>query len=318
MKMDEYRSILTSPVISFNDMCKKVDIGMPLFKYRSFYNKNKGTYKENKFWKENMRGKFHLSLACEFEDRNDCKPYIRKEKVCNSISDFLENMKIPNDRILKITKKIQKVITKDYLDVIIHNYQRMIRIGCFTTEVTNFDMWNKYADEGKGFCIEYNTSKSQLFQNSVLPVLYSDEYYDSSLTLVNQLILESVCKGKNRSIEKNVEIYSPIYEKILKTAYVPLFIKGKKTWEFEHEYRMFILKHRTSESGKINVDEVLDADYNIDLSDAIKAIYLGEKFDEIPDSKRMFEEVHKIASEMNVKLYQKKYFNGKHIDKLVI
>ncbi|WP_333860544.1 hypothetical protein [Clostridium sp.] len=37
--------------------------------------------KENKYWKDNIRGAFYLSFGSEFEDVNDCKPYTQMNKI---------------------------------------------------------------------------------------------------------------------------------------------------------------------------------------------------------------------------------------------
>lgn len=33
-------------------------------------------------------------------------------------------------------------------------------------------MWSHYANYHKGFCIEYDTSKSELFEKYMLPIIY--------------------------------------------------------------------------------------------------------------------------------------------------
>ena len=117
---------------------------------------------------------------------------------------------------------------------------------CFTISSDNITMWEKYANNETGFCLQYSTKKNNLFMNSTLPVLYSEKPYNSSLLLASQIILESCRQVKERSQEEQLEIYRPIYEKILKTAYINVFIKEKIKWEFEQEYRMFLLNNRNT------------------------------------------------------------------------
>lgn len=49
-----------------------------------------------------------------------------------------------------------------YVNSVVSNYRKYIRIGCFTTSHDNSAMWIKYGDCFRGFCIEYDTLKNNL------------------------------------------------------------------------------------------------------------------------------------------------------------
>ncbi|MBV4450936.1 DUF2971 domain-containing protein [Clostridium tyrobutyricum] len=313
-----YREALIDPSISFNKIIEGQSIPEYLYKYQSFYSKD---MKENKYWKENIRGAFHLSLGSEFEDVNDCKPYMDKEEICKIIEDFFQNCNqnsVTEEQLKTIHTSLCGVLTQEYFDGVISNHQNEIRIGCFTILSDNVTMWEKYANNETGFCLQYSTKRNNLFMNSTLPVLYSEKPYNSSLLLANQIILESCRKAKKRSQKEQLEIYRPIYEKILKTAYIHVFIKEKIKWEFEQEYRMFLLKNRNTQTGMLRAEEILDKNSNIDLANAITAVYLGEKFDENINHDVIKKEIIHIAKEMKIRVFQKRCIDGIYTNENII
>lgn len=83
-------------------------------------------------------------------------------------------------------------------------------------------MWTMYASNGKGFCIEYDTTSCEKNRNFLLPVLYSNE--ERNYQAVKILLNES-------SDLKNIEIR--------KTFLQYLFCRKSLYWEFEKEFRLF-------------------------------------------------------------------------------
>ena len=311
---EDYSRILFNPNISLDEMCKKIVGRENLFKYQSFYNTSNRKRTKNQYWEKNMIGEFHLSRGCEFEDRNDCKPFINPLLVHRIILQFVDAN--PTINVIELIKTLNTEISDKYLQSVIDNYQTDIRIGCFTARNDNEKMWAKYSDIGRGYCIEYDTSKNVLFQQATLPVYYDDRPYDSSTTLANEIILEAVKKAKGRTDEENFEIFKSAYEKILKTAYIPLFIKQKGKWDFEEEQRMFILKRRTTSWGKLNMRDVLNQNSNIDLSQSIKSIYLGPRFESLPNHKKILQKINSITPS-TVNLYQIRIVNKKYINERI-
>lgn len=297
-----YEEILLDASISYDEIISRLHMPQYLYKYQCFYSPK---MVENKHWRDNLRGTFHLSLGKEFEDQNDCKPYINKTEVCHSIKKFLSNFGVAQKEIQNILLGLDNVLTKEYFEGVTSNYQSEIRVGCFTASSDNNDLWKKYSNDETGYCLEYKTSKSHLFKHSTLPVLYSDQPYNSSLTLANALILEAVQQGKNRTLPDQLAIYESVYAKIAKTAYVPLFIKEMNKWSFEEEYRLFLLKTRNTSIGLLKAEDFLDAKANINLSSAITTIYLGKRFNANANYKILKEEIGCIANEMGIRVVQK-------------
>lgn len=307
-----YKDALMSPDISWNQLSEKVIIPSKLYKYQYFYT---DVGKKNPFWEKNMNGEFHLSLGCEFEDVNDCKPYISKTDVKKYLVEFYEAMKVEHKIIDNTMRQFETKFTDEIIDGVIRNYQSQIRIGCFTNSFQNNEMWEKYADNKKGFCIEYDTCKNDLFCISTLPVCYTSEKYNLSMTYAYSIILECCKIGKHRNDQEHFNIYQKIYEKIIKTAYIPLFLKEKEKWCFEHEYRMFILKNRNTTRGMLKMNQVLDKNFNINLFAAISAIYLGENFYDNENSSDILRIIKEIAMRKNIPLYK---MNGIIAEKIFI
>lgn len=292
----KYSDVLFNPNISWAELVDRARIPDRLYKYQSFYFSESV---ENKFWKNNLQGEFHLSLGCEFEDTNDCRPYINKGKVEEYLIDFFKSgMHLTKEEINHVVQEFREAFDEDTAQNIVNNYQSKIRIGCFTDSFRNKKMWMKYGNNATGFCIEYNTHKAELFMLSTLPVLYTGKPYDLSMNYAYSLLLECCRRAKNRSMEEQSQIYNDIYKKIIKTAYIPLFLKAEKEWSFEREYRMFILKNRNTPKGRLKMEEVLDENYNIDLSRSINAVYLGNNFEQNKCAHKLYDTIMEIREEM--------------------
>lgn len=309
LEMQKYKEFLYNPNISYDEMTRIFRVPIHLYKYQSFYNWNG---RENTYWKENMRGAFHLSLGKEFEDENDCRIIASASEVRK---EMLEVMKKITNNVLSINEMVNVLdeqITSTYVNGINTNFQSEIRIGCFTISSENEKMWRKYANGETGFCIEYSTRNNKLFECATLPVCYLNGKYNYSSVLAYGLILRAIDEEGEQ-----FHYYDKIYEKQLKCAYIPIFIKQKDKWSFEEEYRMFLLNNRNTRCGILRKKDYLDENFNINLSKEITSIYLGEKFELNRNYNALYEEILKIAEDKNVNVYQKKKIEGEYTDCLV-
>lgn len=306
----KYEKDLFSPDKDWNYLSQIYPPPEKLYKYQSFY-KNDNT--QNPYWLGNLNGEFHMSLARDFEDANDCEPHINMKKVREILEGYLKKFVQEKNRIEKIKKILDEDPVEDRITHIKKNFQEGIRIGCFTDSPNNEQMWEKYSDYKRGYCIEYDSNRHNLFTISTLPVIYSQHQYDLSLPYAYSIILEVVKKSGTKSYEEMIKCYDTYYKMILKMTYVPLFIKQQK-WEFEREYRMFLLKHRNTIQGMITMDEFLDENKNIDLSKSITGIYLGENFTQNKDSDNILSYIKEIAQSKNITVYQKK---GNRAEKII-
>lgn len=311
----DYKKLLFSPEVSWVEMTEKFPVPEKLYKYQSFVRED-GT--ENPYWLGNMNGEFHLSLGCEFEDVNDCKPNFNKSSIVKHINDFFKSLTVERRRRRVINSEIERLLSKKKFLQVETSYQNEIRIGCFTDKSDNDDMWQKYASMKRGYCIEYETKNNILFEQSTLPVFYSDEPYDSSVTYANCLILEAIKKGKHRTDEENLKIFESAYRKILKTAYIPVFVKQKQTWEFEREYRMFLWKNRSIREELLKMNQYLDEKFNIDLSNSISAIYLGESFYENENATELLNKIKSVGQKKQIPVFQKVCNGGEVVNRRII
>ncbi len=275
-----YKKALFDLTVSWSDLVQQVHIPDKLYKYQSFYLNNG---EDNPFWKNNIGGEFHLSLAKEFEDINDCRPDISETEIKNLLKKEIINICNFDENYKKnIFDEIDRVVNENFTKKIIDNYQSSIRIGCFTDSFCNQKMWGKYGNNATGFCIEYDTNKSVLFNQFTLPVLYTEKTYNISSSVVGFICNFFADKIINTKIKESK------YDKIQKATYIPIFIKNASKWSFEREYRMFLLQHMSIGQDIKKMDDYTDEKHNIDLSGAITAIYLGENFEQNKNSEKLF------------------------------
>ena len=119
MYMDKsYQKMLLDPNIPYDAIIKRYPVPQYLYKYQNFYSEK---MEENKYWRDNIKGAFHLSLGCEFEDKNDCKPYINKDRIFNIIRAYLKEFgNTPDEAIESELSKMYEIID---IKNITSNYQ---------------------------------------------------------------------------------------------------------------------------------------------------------------------------------------------------
>lgn len=96
-----------------------------------------------------------MSLGKDFEDKNNCKPYINKTDVFIIIEKLLSGLGEAQEDIQCLLTGLNSNLTQKYFDGIISNYQKEIRIGYFTVLPDNSELWVKYFNNESGYCLEY-------------------------------------------------------------------------------------------------------------------------------------------------------------------
>lgn len=285
-----YEQALLDRNISYETIITYYNKPKFVYKYQSFYNDDGSL---NAHWKSNITGKtFRLNKASAFEDKNDCRPYFRQDYILKRIEDFYRYFAPTSvERALDLARE---EINQATFERIREHYQNEIFIGCLTVSNNNEEMWDKYSNNKTGYCIEYEVADNFLLSDSMLPVLYSDKPYDSSDLFFLNLVLTAVQRGKNIALEENLKVYGEYFRWLLKLSYVPVFIKERAKWSYEKEYRLFLLKHRNTTKKMIRAEDYLDENQCIDLSDSVRSIYLGKRFDENPESDTLLNEIHEV------------------------
>lgn len=167
-----------------------------------------------------------------------------------------------------------------------NNIRNNINAYCLSETSTNNTQWARYADEEKGFCIEY-TLPSKVdndFIKNLYPIIYAKK---EEINFV-ELFFEFVNIGINKEELKK----SDIIRKII----LSLLTKEPK-WESEEEWRIILNK------GKYPNNLI---DFNF-----ATAIILGADINDY-NKRRLL----KIAREQNLKVYQRR-MNASHSDFIV-
>ena len=144
-------------------------------------------------------------------------------------------VKVQNQNIERQKKEIDKVVRE-----LLGKNQRDTLVSCFTEKKDSILMWSYYTENHKGFCIEYDTAKAEIFHQQVLPVIYDDNRYNAIRLLETQ----------NNNIILNPYVYKA------------------KCWKHEKEWRIL----------STHCEEIHPND-NVYLKEAITGVYLGAKID---------------------------------------
>lgn len=84
--------------------------------------------------------------------------------------------------------------------------QDTVKIGCFTKVAPNSNyMWEEFADNGKGDCVEYKVQKNFFYPDNVvfMPVCYDELPYDNTDYVIRiiDLVLEKIDKGEKTDLD---------------------------------------------------------------------------------------------------------------------
>lgn len=165
--------------------------------------------------------------------------------------------KLKMDTFKQIKEDYKAILTSDmmlFLEGIPDEYQRMVKICCFSERLDLSTMWGQYADSEQGFCLEYysasllRASSPNSFGRScqLLPVLYSDKRY-----LVPTDYIMSVLKYRSLKSALISSGYYQFYPNvamallndncIIPDQLVPIKVSLHKSdeWSREEEWRLF-------------------------------------------------------------------------------
>lgn len=190
---------------------------------------------------------------------------------------------------LEIKKELQKAIDTN-LETTVSYYQTRMPLVCFSERFNNILMWSHYADNHKGFVVEYDPNSLHTKCNQcpegknhmncpywqatmLLPILYTNKRYDATNYIVDSTII-NICNQKGLQglwgFRDNFAQYK-------------INIHKHNCWSYEKEWRLQL--------------------YNINGSKTIKvkpiAIYLGCRI------AKCYEDILvKYAKEQNIKIYK--------------
>lgn len=203
-----------------------------LYKYYQLNNDENSNQRKFDTLKNNL---IWSSIYSEFNDPFECQyMYLEKE-------DFVA-MGFPDD-----TKKIW--------DMIMEKIRQRITTICFTQNPNDMPMWAHYANEHKGFCVEYEI----IDPSNLYPVFYVENRMKTQglfIELVYRLFCESATAEEKSSILKHIMLLSAFKD---------------KSWESEREIRAIFInsKDDMNPTGKLYSCK--------DIGVAPSKIYIGAK-----------------------------------------
>ena len=90
----------------------------------------------------------------------------------------------------------------------------------------NKEMWNNYANNNSGYCIEYDVSDYE-FNKDILPVVYKDDRNCNVITqLINMFINDMIYNFSDKQIKTDI------------SQYISLFVTKNLIWEYQKEWRL--------------------------------------------------------------------------------
>jgi len=238
-----------------------------LFKYRKVNDRAKESLEKNEFY---------FSDPKEFRDENDCKLILCYKGTLDEIKDHFGNAYTNIRQDIKETEDGKFVFYPD------RKKTSYLRVFCLSEFCNEKSMWKDYAENDKGFCIEFKTRK---LDDSHIVLLSESEVYPKM--------------GKFFSFNRVTYLpFSPEAVNLLsidrgKSIISHLLYKGEN-YQFENEFRA-----------------ILDTDYfnkgptKKFAKESLKSIIFGHEtpIDDIKDICKIIDE-HYIQKKYSVNIYQ--------------
>lgn len=177
---------------------------------------------------------------------------------------------ILQNRTSFLAKYIFEVFNEDIEDLK-NKLSNNFRISSLTIEKDNLLMWSHYANEHKGFCIEFDISK----ELEIYP--YNSKYYRF---LIHNLF-PVIYSNERPELETYLFRRDTIFE-----WYKNGLLRKFSAWSYEKEWRLILLKNDCSKNGTV-------------LFFPIKAVYCGCKMDN-----NEINELKKLIKGKNIDLYK--------------
>ncbi|MFR4980087.1 MAG: DUF2971 domain-containing protein [Clostridium neonatale] len=185
------------------------------------------------------------------ESLKENKIYVTNYRCFNDPFEF-EMLSVDMDKLQKENYDIKEI------DKFLNAFKNKILVACFTTINDNMSMWAHYANNHKGYCVEYEITNTE----KIYPVFYEQFRNNNSKELTNMV-------RELYDYYSNLNNHKEEFYKIFSYFYLSLCCKNK-FWEYENEYRML---YKTDEI-EVNTEKVIkieDEDMNV------KSIYIGYK-----------------------------------------
>ncbi len=194
---------------------KLLEKNMPskVYKYRKVTNYSLQNFMDDTIWMSNPK---------DFNDPFDSVTTEPEYKVNVVVDRLKENVK--NDEAIK---KIEGVFTSELIEELesmfdrglVHRLQFSFLVACLSETNESVLMWSHYADDHKGFCVEYSGNeiyKNEIVNKRFFPVKYvTKEEYSipvSAMALEYSGLYSVLCKTEDWAYEKEWRICFGIEE----------------------------------------------------------------------------------------------------------
>ena len=179
-------------------------ISYRLFRYERINEKRLLTLRNNEIY---------MSDNKSFNDPFDCKGIYWD---LDELHDYCKN-KIPNYKYVRNE-------TKAHFQGLIEFAMEPLKIACFSEDNNNLPLWGNYANNRKGFCVEYNFKSLGIdsrFTEYLFPVFYAKDRLNCTFAL--KQTINTVFDGM---YHPNIEIL--FYKNLVKHS----------SWGYEKEWRL--------------------------------------------------------------------------------
>ena len=189
-----------------------------------------------------------------YENIFTVKPQREIEKLENEI--FCKSLLLEMQKTIDLGQAVSRIISKEYSDLL-KKLKSTFRVSCFATDPFSQLMWGgSYADEHRGFCLEYTVlpndkEYTDIFYN-LFPMIYCKIRKD-----ISEKIVAMNRKDVSLDFLWNIYFYGALRKSIV--------------WAFQNKWRLLLpLKNKK------------EADYNVKFFPITK-VFLGNR---MPTDKR--------------------------------
>lgn len=161
----------------------KVEFYDDFFSIRPFSGSNDSNLFKDRFIRSMMKnGKIYKFVAFTSDENLNSKKLImlQNHQFWASCYDYFEDKREVLRPYNKYKVQCSTRISQNQLDFFFSTVNEMNDISCFTYDPSNF-MWQEYANNGNGFCMEFDLEDSDKF----FPVIYLDK---DKLDYTNEII----------------------------------------------------------------------------------------------------------------------------------
>lgn len=302
-----------------------------LYKYRSFCDNHISAFYKDQLWASSAQSMNDGFDARLYYDKSKCLDIYRQQTSSEQIETFINKLKtnetlreelskMPGaERALPFLDLPDEIIkqgieeSRSRLTPVIMNMlenlpsitQQALKFCCLSETVTSASMWGQYADNERGFCIEYDfkTANSVYFtpagihvNTSLYPMIYKENRYEVSAEFINYLMQYRISYENAVNASSN-EIIKTIKTQLNHSLRCPDLLVSTKIalhksleWQFEKEWRLFC--------NAVDDNDFEQASHGCIIKSP-KAVYLGRRISEVNEII-----MRAIAKEKDIPVYK--------------